>query len=170
MKFSMQMISTSAAFVSLSMAAPYLDTRATASTSEATLPQPPAAPHTITDGRAQNRFLRVTNYTSPAISSYALMPCMLALGQTSIAHVDNGLPLTSPIPVPHGFQCTNNTVNLLVTEAPRMTYDELYKLTYLLLDWQQSYAFLGISFEYGTGSNDVITTGSVSTQKTNDSG
>lgn len=98
------------------------------------------------------------------------MPCMLTLGQTSIAHVDNGLPLSDPVPVPHGFQCTNNTVNLLVNEAPRMTYDELNKLTYLLVDWQQSYQFLGISFDYGIGTDDVITTGQVSTKKVGDSG
>ena len=151
------------------MAAPFLEDRATASSTESTLPQPPPVPHTIQDGRAQSRFLRVTNYTSAAISSYALMPCMLALGQTSIAHVDNGLPLDNPIPIPHGFQCINNTVNLLVNEAPKMTYDELNKLTYLLLDWQQIYTFLGIEFDYGSG-NETITTGFVSTKKIGDGG
>ena len=165
----MQTVSACAALFGISMAAPYLEVRNSATTTETSLPQPPSVPYTIQDSRAPGRFLRATNYTSAAISSYAMMPCMLSLGQTSIAHVDNGLPLTSSIPVPHGFQCTNNTVNLLVNEAPSMTYDELNKLTYLLLDWQQTYTFLGMDFDYGSGS-ETITTGSLSTQKTSDSG
>ena len=158
-----------AALSGASLAAPFLETRSSASTTESTLPQPPPVPHTILDSRASGRFLRAINYTSAAISSYAMMPCMLSLGQISIAHVDNGLPLTGSIPVPHGFQCTNNTVNLLVNENPKMTYDELNKLSYLLLDWQQSFVFLGMDFEYGLD-NETITTGSLSTKKIGDSG
>ncbi len=169
MKASIQTISAVAALFGVSSAAPYLQNRSSSTTLESSLPQPPNVPHTIQDSRATGRFLRATNYTSAAISSYAMMPCMLSLGQISIAHVDNGLPLTGSIPVPHGFQCTNNTVNLLVNENPKMTYDELNKLSYLLLDWQQSFVFLGMDFEYGSGS-ETITTGSLSTKKIGDSG
>ena len=169
MKVSIQIISTVAVLCGVSLAAPYFETRSTSTTTEASLPQPPPVPYTISDSRAPGRFLRATNYTSAAISSYAMMPCMLSLGQIAIAHVDNGLPLNGAIPVPHGFQCTNNTVNLIVNENPRMTYDELNLLSYLLLDWQQNYVFLGMNFEYGID-NETITTGRLSTQKLSDSG
>jgi len=169
MKVSIQTISTVAALCGVSLAAPSLVIRSTSTTTESSLPQPPPVPYTIEDSRAAGRYLRATNYTSAAISSYAMMPCMLSLGQISIAHVDNGLPLNGAIPVPHGFECTNNSVNLIVNENPNMTYDELNKLSYLLLDWQQNYVFLGMDFEYGSN-NGTITTGLLSTQKIGDSG
>ena len=94
--------------------------------------------------------MRITDYYSPFVSSYNVLPCIVEMLATAFESVSAGNQK-----LPHNqFVCQRNGLELKLVGnqiSPPLVYSDLVRLARLVLKFQQRYKMSGIEFFYLDG-------------------
>lgn len=111
---------------------------------------PPNLPH---DEKVGSTTLRIVAYSSPFISSYNVLPCLVDMLRTSFNALWDDMEEDRDIQN-NQYDCQLNSVQLKVQGTQVETflqYDDLVTLASAILQFQQRFTMPGFKFQYMIG-------------------